>query len=535
MVTRRSGLGPFRAAIALTGVLLGGLPASGQVWEVRNRMISDPTDIQVEAQFGSMVAAGDFDGDGYRDLVAGSPWRDYTTPPWSIPDAGYLAVWRGGSSGLAADWQLRLQGLLDEARLGQTCVAGDFDANGRDEMAYGSPGRSNGADEQVGRVFIDEYVGSNWVLHSSWGEGEVGVPGAAEPFDQFGSSLVVGNFNGDAYHDLAIGVPSENIESPSLALDAGAIVILYGGPSGLTAAGAQSFSEATGSLGGAVANAEFGFALAAGDFDGDDYGDLAVGAPFRTVGGVDEAGQVVILFGTPTGLTTAGHQRLSDSTFGGAIETGDHFGYALAAADYTFSLVCFVLDSCYSDLAIGVPGQLDFGFSESGHVIVAYGSASGIPSAGVQHLYQDVLGAAGGSSPEAYDHFGSNLVAGSLDARLGADLVIGVPDEDVASDVDQGMIHLVFGGASGLMSYPGQWRRQDGFASGPGAAGDRFGAALAIGDFDGDSMGDLAVGVPGRNRFAVENSGVVQILYGALFADGFESGGTSNWTSLDPE
>ena len=84
------------------------------------------------------------------------------------------------------------------------------------------------------------------------------------------------------------------------------------------------------------------------------------------------------------------------------------------------------------------------------------------------------------NNSEANDRFGAVLVAGELDGRDGDDLVVGVPVEDWAGDVDQGMIHLLFGGPSGLVvTYPGQWRIQDGFASGPGLADDLFGAALA--------------------------------------------------------
>jgi hypothetical protein len=97
------------------------------------------------------------------------------------------------------------------------------------------------------------------------------------------------------------------------------------------------------------------------------------------------------------------------------------------------------------------------------------------------------------------------------------------------------MVHLAFGGPQGLvLSYPGQSRLQDGLASGPGDAGDRFGQALGVGDFDGDGHGDVALGVPGRAVGPEDFAGTVQLMRGALFADGFQSGSTNGWSSSTP-
>ncbi len=48
------------------------------------------------------------------------------------------------------------------------------------------------------------------------------------------------DFNGDGYHDLAIGAPNEDIGS---ATDAGAVNVLYGGPTGLGTAGNQIWTQ----------------------------------------------------------------------------------------------------------------------------------------------------------------------------------------------------------------------------------------------------------------------------------------------------
>jgi hypothetical protein len=62
------------------------------------------------------------------------------------------------------------------------------------------------------------------------------------------------------------------------------------------------------------------------------------------------------------------------------------------------------------------------------------------------------------------------------------------------------------------------------------------GVSLAAGDFDGNGFADLAIGAPGRNLADPErpDAGVTAVLYGRLFADGFEAGGAGAWSSAVP-
>ena len=66
---------------------------------------------------------------------------------------------------------------------------------------------------------------------------------------------------------------------------------------------------------------------------------------------------------------------------------------------------------------------------------------------------------------------------------------------------------------------------------------DRFGAALAVGDFDDDGFDDLAIGVPGEDSPApdrIEDAGAVQVIYGTR--DGLRSRKnqllTQSWTGM---
>jgi hypothetical protein len=150
------------------------------------------------------------------------------------------------------------------------------------------------------------------------------VAGTAEPDDAFGAALAKGDFNGDNHFDVAVGVPDEAVGSVTLA---GAVNVLYGSPGGLTGAGSQLFTDA---------NPErfdfFGTSLATGDFDGDGFFDLAVGAPIERIGSQQSAGAVSVFyaFGGPGGIVTPGPAFFQgNGGLGGTAEASDFFGAAL--------------------------------------------------------------------------------------------------------------------------------------------------------------------------------------------------------------
>jgi len=107
--------------------------------------------------------------------------------------------------------------------------------------------------------------------------------------EHFGSSLAVGDFDGDGFADLAIGAPEEFGDggpAASVVVHYGAVQVLYGSTSGLATARNQRFT--INSSGFPIdpvfyeSSDAFGYALAAGDFNGITRLILRLGCPADT-------------------------------------------------------------------------------------------------------------------------------------------------------------------------------------------------------------------------------------------------------------
>jgi hypothetical protein len=327
----------------------------------------------------------------------------------------------------------------------------------------------------------------------------------AETSDTWGLVLAVGDFDGDDYADLAIGVPNEDV---GIVTNAGAVQVLYGAGGGLTATGDQLWhQDSAGIEDGAEQNDWFGQTLATGDFDGDGYDDLAIGVPAEAVGSLDSAGAVNVIYGSAGGLAAGGNQIWHQDSDGiqGTAEAGDQFGYSLAAAD---------LDGDgYDDLAIGVVHE-EIGYVQrAGAVNVIYGAESGLTDEGDWWFHQDTSGIR--DTSETDDVFGWALAAGDFDGDGYADLAIGAPGEDYVGKDNVGVVHLVFGSGGGLDVTGDQFWHQDIDGTQNAAEdGDRFGQVLTVGDFDGDGHDDLAVGIPYEDNGTIVDAGAVHAFYG---------------------
>jgi glucose/arabinose dehydrogenase len=375
----------------------------------------------------------------------------------------------------------------------------DFDGDGDADLAAGAPGENHSGVADPGMLFVYEgnAAGFDPADDTRFWQGDKGVRNLAEKNDAFGSALVCGDFDGDGYSDLAIGAPGESLGGPK---SMGLVNVLYGGPGGLSGDGDQVWHQDSPGIGGKAEKLDnFGAALASGDFNGDGYQDLAVGAPGETIRGVVEAGAVTVVLGSSSGLRSAGSQYLHQdaNAVNDEAETSDQFGYALATGDFD--------GDGNDDLAVGVPYEEISGFAEAGMVQVFPGSGGGLTRS--DRLWHRGWSAVEGT-PASGEWFGFDLAAGNLTADGFDDLAVGVPGDASGS----GSVAVLTGSGGGLTGNDLLLRQgADGI---PGAAeqGDLFGWALAIGDFDESGIEDLAVGAPLESRPGGQGAGDVTVV-----------------------
>ncbi|MEJ2736235.1 MAG: FG-GAP repeat protein, partial [Anaerolineae bacterium] len=280
---------------------------------------------------------------------------------------GWLALWLG-LLGLLAAPALNTHA-DDDDRHGS--LSPGLASLGYGALAVGVPLDNVEGTDSAGAVNVlySSMAGLDFADNQLWHQDSFDIGGAAEFNDRFGWALATGDFDGDGYNDLAVGVPQEGLDVAM----AGAVNVLYGRDTGLSAVNSQLWhQESPGILGGAEEYDQFGWALAAGDFDGDGYSDLAVGVPGeKEEGEISGAGAVNVLYGSAAGLSAIDNQ-LWDQDSAGMVdprEQGDGFGIALAAGDWN--------GDGYSDLAVGVSGEDVGAVSDAGAVHILYGSGAG--------------------------------------------------------------------------------------------------------------------------------------------------------------
>ncbi|HEU5182306.1 MAG TPA: S8 family serine peptidase [Candidatus Polarisedimenticolia bacterium] len=468
---------------------------------------------------GSSLARGDFNLDGIDDLAIGVPGED----SGSVYDSGEVEIYLGSSSGFGSapnqTWWQGANGLdgTPEAgdRFGSALAVGDFNGDHFDDLAIGAPGDSINGAREAGAVSIlfGSSAGLSAAADQRWHQDSSGVQGVAELADRFGAALASGDFDHDGYADLAIGSPGDGINSGTY--NAGAVTILYGSSGGLTSTGNQrwyqdglglSISSESGDL--------FGAVLATGDFNHDLRDDLLIGSPTEDIDDAIDAGMIVVLYGTSTGLLSTGAKVWHQDTTEGSIEvamvaeTGDFFGSSLAAGDFD--------GDGRDDAAIGVPGEDVVDTENAGIVSILYGSSSGLSASGNQAWNQGESSDLEGSL-DADDRMGCSVAAGDFNHDGYSDLAVGSCGENNSDTGNaQGMISILYGGGSGLRSTGDQVFSQ----SSPGIldtaeAYDGMGVALVTGFFNGGSICDLAIGVPGEEASVDRSdSGVVNVLFG---------------------
>jgi hypothetical protein len=392
---------------------------------------------------------------------------------------------------------------------GSTLAVGDFNEDGRDDLAIGVPNKRVNNQDGAGAVVV--LLGSNSGLSTTGNHfihfGAGGMPDSPEVDDHFGAAMGVGDFNGDDNDDLAVCAPNREI---GVIADAGMVVVIPGYEIGLNTFERQVIDQSAPALADSPeADDHFGLALAGGDFNNDGFDDLAIGVPDEELNGRAQAGAVHILKGTVDLLTfeadrfwTQDSDDILDST-----EAGDRFGAALAVGSFD--------GNGYDDLAIGAPGEDQGGTDDAGAVHVLYGRAAGLTAADSAYFASGNPGL--GDGAQADDMFGASLAAGNFNGDNRDDLAIGVPGESIGSRSGCGAVVVMRGTAnSGLVITHHQfWHQNSADTLDSNENNDGFGTSLGAGDFDGDGRDDLAVGVPFENIAGRSDAGIVHAFYGS--------------------
>lgn len=469
---------------------------------------------QAGAGFGQALAVGDFDGDGFDDLAIGSPDHDHDpgTGP-VLTESGAIIVVYGGWHGLGSGRPALFRaGTQAGARFGHALATGDFNDDGRDDLAVGAPLQSIDGVAQAGAVW-ELSGGSNGLQPggSLWHQNRAGISGTAQAGDRFGWALATGRFVGSGYQQLAIGVPGD---SPTTPAGSGAVLVLRGNATGLTTLSHEYWYQDAGGVPGVGAPGdEFGFALAAGNLNHDAFDDLAIGVPGDVVAGLAQAGAVNLLFGSGGGLSLAGygsHLLLLSQGHANAFdqpEAGDRYGQALAVG--LRSGTC-VVPACTRALVVAAPFEAD-GSLQRG-MVQRWNSTSSGPGASTGV-------ALGYGSPGS--RLGSAIAMGRLDDLPGFDtLVAGEP----GLHDGRGAVRAFAYGEATLS--PTYYSSAFGLERQVGAG---FGATVAIGDFNGRGPDELVVAAPGWDLCVPFNPpicsvdvGLITIADDTLFADGYD-------------
>jgi hypothetical protein len=339
------------------------------------------------------------------------------------------------------------------------------------------------------------------------------------------------DFNNDGFGDLAIAAPYATVDGKEFA---GTVTVLYGTSTGLSSASSQVLRYDQLIVGPQPTQEAkydfFGHALAAADFNGDGFTDLAIGVP-RTDSNPSQPGVVIVAYGHAYGIKLRASWcpcPLQPQSFTMPTpQPHDRFGSALAAGDFKFD--------GYADLAAAAPdydiGSTNFG---AGAVRMMHGGPNKLAA------IASILSV----NAQPHASFGYSLAAGNFGKTAAADLAIGIPFRDNVH-LNGGSVAVIYGSVLGLRPTPVSdggggmfWVTQDDTAFTPERNSDYFGWALAAGDFGtggnaaNAGFDDLGIGIPGREVTTVIDAGAVTVLYGAV--NGFSHTGSQQQWSLAP-
>lgn len=469
----------------------------------------------------SVSGAGDVNGDGFDDLIIGAPRAD---PNGDRSGSSYVVF--GKAAGFAANLNLsaldgttgfEIRGEADNRESGAAVSgAGDINGDGFDDLVVGSPNRSSGSGYGYSHVVFGKAAGFAANLNLSSLNGTNGFQISGEyGLDYFGISVSdAGDVNGDGFGDFIIGAPGPNFGN-------GASYVVFGKAAGFPATvsllpptripyldGTTGFK-----IGGAKYSYSSGYSVSgAGDFNGDGFDDLIIGAPREDPNG-PYSGASYVVFGKAAGF--AANLNLSALNGANGFEiSGEGTGHGSGAC---VSSAGDINGDGLADLIIGAPGAEPNGY-DSGVSYVVFGKASGFAA----NLNLSTLNGKTGFEirGEAVDnHFGPPVSsvsgAGDVNGDGFDDLIIG-SFRASPNGSSSGSSYVVFGKGKGFAAALelSALNGNTGFQINGEAASDISGRSVSsAGDINSDGFDDIIIGAPNADATG-DFSGASYVIFG---------------------